>query len=511
MVEKKEASPLLKLENVSKSFSGVPVLEEVSFELNEAEVHALAGENGAGKTTLIKIISGVYPDYRGLITVRGEKVRFQSPAEAAKRGIAAIHQELSLVNSLNVVDNLFLGREIRKAGGFIDFPKERRQARLLLQSLGLDLDLKQPVGALSYSVRQMIEIAKALVNEVRIIAMDEPTSALNQDEVERLFQLIKELKAKGCGVIYISHRLEEVYRLSDRVTVLRDGRWVGSARTADLSPAELVRWMVGREINQQFPTYFSRPGKEKLRLANVFVPDPTGTKRWAVENISFNLHEGEIVGLAGLQGSGKSELLHAIFGSLGQKLQGEIYFNGRPLSRRSPAEAIKQGLILLTNDRQATGLIPSMDVVRNITLASLKKFSPRGWLRESEETKVARQYVEKLRIKVHSLKQEVRTLSGGNQQKVILAKWLECQPQVLLLDEPTLGVDVATKHEVYFLLNEWKNQGLAIVLITSELPELLALADRIVVLHRGRFVAEFRRAEATPERVMEAAMGGRAA
>lgn len=500
--------PLLSGENIFKSFSRVPVLHGVSFDLTEGEVHALAGENGAGKTTLIKIISGIYSDYQGTVRVKGENVRFRSPQEAARRGIAAIHQELSLVNSLSVLDNIFLGQEIRKAHGFIDFRKQRRQARLLLQNFGLDLDLKQPVGTFPYTTRQMIALAKVLVSEARIIAMDEPTSTLTHSEAEKLFEVVKALKAKGCGIIYISHRLEEIYALSDRVTILRDGRRVGSFRTGELPSSELIRLMVGREINQQFPPYFPGGGRELLRLERVYVPDPSGTKGWAVEDVSFSLREGEILGFAGLQGSGKSELFHALFGSFGPKLRGEVYLDGKLFVSRSPLEAIKKGLVLLTNDRLATGLIPLLGVVPNMTLASLEKFSPRGWLNKNKERRVTEEYIEKLRIKVADLNQEVGTLSGGNQQKVVLAKWLITQPRVVLLDEPTFGIDVGAKHEVYCLLNDWKKRGMAIALIASELPELLALADRILVLHRGRLAASFSRSEATPEKVMQAALGG---
>jgi len=498
----------LETEKISKSFSGVRVLEAVDFDLKEAEVHALAGENGAGKTTLIKILSGVHTDYEGVIKLRGEVVRFKSPQEAARKGIVAIYQELSLVNQMSVLDNIFLGREIRKRPGFIDYRSEQQKAREILENLGLKINLSEPAGFYPYSIRQMIEVAKALVQEARIIIMDEPTSALNQAEVARLFTLIADLKKKGCSLIYISHRLEEIYRLADRITVLRDGHKVGTSPASELPPSELVRWMVGREITQQFPPYFSCRGPEKLCVSNLFIPDPSGLKRWVVEDVSFSLHRGEIVGFAGLQGSGKSELFHGIFGSLGQKIRGEIYLDGKPFISHSPHESIRQGLALLTNDRQATGLIPSMNVTRNITIASLNKFSPRGWLRPAEERRKAREYVEMLRIKLRHLDQEIQTLSGGNQQKVILARWLETKPRVWLLDEPTLGIDVGAKYDIYCLMNEWKARGMAIALITSELPELLAMADRILVLHRGKIVAEFSHDEATQEKIIEAALGG---
>lgn len=502
---------LLRMEKIKKSFSGVRVLEDVCFELEEGEIHILAGENGAGKTTLIKILSGVHTDYQGILRFRGGIVRFKSPQEAAKRGIVAIHQELSLVNSMSILDNIFLGREIRRRSGFIDYRAERRKAQPILENLGLEVDLSQPVEFYPYSIRQMVEIAKALVNDARVIIMDEPTSALNEFEVVRLFMLISDLKKRGCSIVYITHRLEEIYRIGDRITVLRDGRFIGTGLTRDLPPEELVRWMVGREINQQFPEYIPCQGQEKLRVSHLFVPDPTGMKRWVVEDISFSLRKGEILGFVGLQGSGKSELFHGLFGSFGRGVKGEIYLDGNPVIIQSPSVLIRQGIILLTNDRKGTGLIPPLNVVHNITLASLEKFSPRGWVQNEREEEEAQEYVKRLQIKIHSLDQEVQTLSGGNQQKVVLAKWLETQPRVLLLDEPTLGVDVGAKHDIYCLMNEWKTQGMSICLITSELAELLAMADRILVMHRGRITAEFTRAEATQEKILHAAMGVEAA
>ncbi len=500
---------MLEMQGITKSFSGVQVLHEVDFDLKEGEIHALAGENGAGKTTLIKILCGVHSDYQGKIKFKGETVHFRSPQEAAKKGIVAIHQELSLVNSLSVIDNIFLGREIRRRPGFIDYRAESQKASAILKNFGLEINLNETTGIYPYSIRQMIEVAKALAQEAKVIIMDEPTSALNQAEVDHLFSLMVNLKKKGCSLIYISHRLEEIFQISDRITVLRDGRKIGTEITSKLAPETLIRWMVGREITQQFPPYFRCLGQEKLRVDHLFIPDPTGLKRWIIEDVSFSLHQGEILGFAGLQGSGKSELFHGLFGSFGREIKGEIYLDGQPFSVRSPGQSIKKGIVLLTNDRQRTGLIPSIDVIKNITIASLRKYSPRGWIDPQAERQTAQKYVNKLQIKLQSLDQEVQTLSGGNQQKIILARWLGTEPQVLLLDEPTLGIDVGAKYDIYCLMNEWKAQGLAIALITSELPELLAVADRFLVLHRGRIVAEFSHEEATQEKILQAAMGGR--
>ena len=497
------------MENIGKSFSDVRVLDDVSFDLKRGEVHVLAGENGAGKTTLIKVLSGAHTDYEGNIRLAGKKIRFRSPQDAASAGIAAIHQEMALVNSMSVLDNLFLGREKTRGGLWLDFRRERSRARALLEQLAISVDLAAPLSEYSISVRQMVEIAKALVNEAQVIIMDEPTSALNEVEAAKLFSLITQLKEKGCAVVYITHRLEEIFRIGDRISVLRDGRRVGTAEARDLVPEELIRWMVGRDIRQQFPERHPQFGEERLCLANFFVPDPSGKKAYVVEDVSLSVRAGEILGIAGLRGSGKSELFNGLFGTYGNAVRGSARLDGRPFRIASPKHSIKQGLALQTNDRKETGLVPGMNIIRNITLSSLKAFSPGGWLRYNEEIKAARKQMKEMGIKASSPEQEVKTLSGGNQQKVVLAKWLVTQPRVLLLDEPTLGVDVGAKHDIYALMNDLTAQGLAILLVTSELPELLAMSDRIIALHRGRVQAEFSRAEATQENVIQAAMGER--
>jgi ribose transport system ATP-binding protein len=508
-MKRRDAEAFLTMEHIGKSFSGVRVLDDVSFGLRPGEVHVLAGENGAGKTTLIKILSGAHTDYEGEIRLSGKKVRFKSPQDAASAGIAAIHQEMALVNTMRVVDNLFLGREKTRAGLWMDFHSERRRARELLEPFGITLDLNAPLSEYPLSVRQMVEIAKALVNEARVLIMDEPTSALNELDVAKLVVLVSRLKERGCAVVYITHRLEEIFQIGDRITVLRDGRAVGTEAAKDLGPEELIRWMVGRDIRQQFPERRPRPGDELLRVNNFFLPDPSGKKSYVVEDVSFVLHAGEILGIAGLRGSGKSEFLNGLFGTYGKEIRGTVFLDGSPFKVSSPKHSIEHGLVLQTNDRKGTGLVPEMTIVRNITLPSLKTFSRGGWVRFEEEAKAARSQMKDLDIKASSPEQEVRTLSGGNQQKVVLAKWLETRPKVLLLDEPTLGVDVGAKQEIYSLMSKLTSQGLAILLITSELPELLAMSDRILVLHRGHTQAEFTRGEATQENVTQAAMGKR--
>ncbi len=498
---------LLRMEHITKSFSGVKVLDDVFFDLRAGEVHVLAGENGAGKTTLIKILAGVHTDFEGEIRLNGQPILFKSPHDAAMCGISAIHQEMSLINAMSVIDNIFLGREHTHLDVWMDYYAQKKKARQLLEQLELEVDLSLPVEEYSLSVRQMIEIAKALAYEARIIIMDEPTSALNDFEVRRLFRIIQDLRQKEYGIIYISHRLEEIYEIGDRISVLRDGKHIGTAKADDLSPQELIHWMVGREISQQFPDRRQTHGPERLRVEHFFLPDPTRAKKWAVEDVSLRVHGGEILGLSGLRGSGKSELFNGLFGTYGKTVKGNVSLDGIPYTIRSPVQSIKQGLVLLTNDRKGTGLVPPMDVVRNISLASIPSYSPKGWMQNQKEKEAARNHVKDLGIKAFSLSQDVDTLSGGNQQKVVLAKWLETHPRVLLLDEPTLGVDVGAKHDIYLLMNQWTGQGLAILLITSELPELLAMSDRIIVLHRGRITAEFARDKATQERIIRAAMG----
>ncbi|MHB8055165.1 MAG: sugar ABC transporter ATP-binding protein [Candidatus Aminicenantales bacterium] len=498
---------LLNLEKIGKSFSGVPVLRDIDLELREGEVHVLAGENGAGKSTLIKIIAGAHTDYRGRMLLDGRPLRFKSPREASENGVAVIHQEMSLIGGMTVVDNIFLGREKTRGFSWMDRSAQLRQAKTLLAELGLSIDLKKPLAEFPLALQQMVEVAKALAGRVRVLMMDEPTSALNETEAARLFDIIRRMKEKGCGVLFISHRLEEIYQLADRITVLRDGLSLGTYPAAALDSAELVRLMVGREIKQHFPERRGRIGAEILSVEQFSIPDPNGAKKWAERDVSFRLREGEIIGLAGLQGSGKSELLQGLFGSYGRTMPGRIRLAGFPARIRSPRQAMRRGLALLTGDRQAAGIVPQLDVTSNISLATLRELSPGGWMRFKREAAEARRLIREMDIRAADPRKEVRTLSGGNQQKVILARWLAARPRVYLLDEPTRGVDVGAKHEIYELLNRLTFEGAGIVLTTSELPELLALSDRIIVLHRGAVTAEFAREEFSQEKVTRASLG----
>lgn len=495
---------LVRMSGITKRFGRVTVLKDARLEVRSGEVHVVVGENGAGKSTLIKILAGVHTEFDGRIEIGGREVRPQTPLEANLLGIAVIHQELSLIGSMSIADNIFLGRTRTRAGWVTDVA-QRDEAGHWVRQLGLDLDVRRPVEQFPIAAQQLIEIAKALSQNARVIIMDEPTSALNAPEVEKLFSLIGKLKQNGCGIIYITHKMEEIRRIADRITVLRDGQWIGTAPAGELPEPKLIQWMVGRELGEQFPRHMPHPGVERLRLDN-FSVCPNGIKP-AVRDVSLSVRAGEILGIAGLQGSGASELFIGIFGGYGPGTRGRMHLDGIERRLVSPRQAIEAGVALLTNDRKASGLVLSLSITANATLAGLRKLSPFGWRHADREYAAAKQTTSALRLRAASLELEVGALSGGNQQKVAIAKWLQIHPKVLLLDEPTRGIDIGAKREIYQLMNEWTAQGIAILLITSELPELLTLSDRILVLHRGRVATELSRKEATPEIVLAAAMG----
>jgi ribose transport system ATP-binding protein len=496
-------TPLVEMRGITKRFGGVAVVDGVSFDLRRGEVHVLAGENGAGKSTLIKILAGAYAEFQGEIRINGELVRPTSPLHANELGVAVIYQELSLIGALSVADNIFLGRPLSR-GGFVDDRSQCEKARHYLARLGLDIDPRAPVERYSIATQQCIEIAKALSRDAKAIVMDEPTSALDKADVERLSALISQLKAEGCGIVYITHKMEEIELIADRITVLRDGKLVGTSAAGDLPGGELIRWMVGREIGEQFPPRQPRLGRPRLALRGFGTQPKSGT---AVRNATFSVRAGEIVGIGGLQGSGASELLLGIFGALQDRTSGELQLDDSPAKIKSPRQAIDHGIALLTNDRKGTGLVLPLSIVANAVLASLKKLSWHGWRRISAERRVARETCRELQLRAASIDLPVAALSGGNQQKVAIAKWLETKPRVLLLDEPTRGIDVGAKREIYALINRLLGEGLAILMITTEMPELLALSDRVIVMHRGEITAELARDEATPEAVISAAMG----
>ncbi len=492
---------LLEMKEISKSFPGVKVLDGVQLNLKRGEVLALMGENGAGKSTLMKILGGIYQRDGGTIVVKGQTQENMTPDIAAKRGIAIIHQELNLIPHLSVMENIFLGREFTYGkSGFVNWSRMRTEAKRWLEQLAIDLDPATPVGELSVGQQQMIEIAKALSMQADILVLDEPTAALTNREIDALFDVIAALKRKGVGMIYISHRMEEIFQISDRITVLRDGRYVGTVRTAETSLDELVKMMVGREITDRFPKVEVKPGEERLRVENL-------TVRGKLSGISFSVRSGEIVGVAGLMGAGRTEMAKALFGA--ERIDGgAIFVDGKPVRISQPIDAIRAGIALVTEDRKEEGLVLPLSVRENIALPNLAKLSSLGVMNRRTEQALSDETIRRLLIKTAGGEQAAGSLSGGNQQKVVIGKWLATQPKILILDEPTRGVDIGAKKEIYDIMNRLAQEGVAILMISSELPEVLGMSDRVLVMHEGRITGSFSRAEATQELIMHAATGG---
>ena len=488
---------ILELRKISKSFSGVEVLHEVSFALRPGEVHALLGENGAGKSTLVKIITGVHQPDKGEIILNGEPVRFGDARDSRQAGIAAIYQELSLFPDLDVAENIFVGRQPVAAGGRVDWRKLYAEAGRLLESLGVKLDLKHKARTLSIAQQQMVEIARAFSINAQILIMDEPTSSLTLHEVDDLFRLVRRLRAQGTAIIFISHRLEELYTLADRVTVLRDGTYVGTKPMKDVTRDDLIRMMVGRTINNLFPKQDVRAGDVILRVENL-------TRDGSFYDVSFELRRGEILGLAGLVGAGRTNVARAIFG-VEPPTGGRIEIDGRQVTINSPQRAIELGLAYVPEDRQLHGLIPDMPLTPNISLPMLQHYAQGGWLQDKRERKSAFEAARQMEVRANNIWQLARELSGGNQQKIVLAKWLSTKPRILILDEPTRGIDVGTKAAVHGLMSQLAGEGLAILMISSELPEILGMSDRVLVMREGYVTGHFSRAEATQENIISAA------
>ena len=497
---------LLEMRAITKTFPGVKALDRVSFAVEEGEIHALVGENGAGKSTLMKVLSGVYAhgSYDGEIVYAGETARFAGIRDSEAKGIIIIHQELALVPLLSIAENLFLGNE-RARGGVIDWQGTYRRTEELLRKVGLREAPQTRVGALGVGKQQLVEIAKALSKEVRLLILDEPTAALSEADSQVLLDLILELKAQGVTSIIISHKLNEVRRVADTITVLRDGATVATrdAGHADVTEDQIVRDMVGRDMADRYPPRERRAGEVLLEVSDWTVAHPEDADRMVVRDIAFSIRRGEVVGIAGLMGAGRTELAMSLFGeSHGRKVSGEARIGGAPADLSTVRRAIDAGLAYVTEDRKEYGLILDDTVVRNITLANLPGVANRGVLREQEETAVAERYRRAMNIRTPHVFQKVLNLSGGNQQKVVLSKWLFAGPDVLILDEPTRGIDVGAKFEIYTIINELSAEGKGVLMISSEMPELLGMCDRIHVMNEGRFVGELSAEEASQERIM---------
>ncbi len=490
---------LLEVREVTKAFPGVLALSKVNLGLRRGEVHALVGENGAGKSTLIKIICGVYQPTEGALYWNGRQASIHSPAEALRLGIVPVHQELNLEPYLSVAENIFIGRQPKNRFGLIDHRRMNEMAVSWLQELGMKTEPSAPVGSISVAERQMVSIARAVSLNAALVIFDEPTSSLTRRETELLFEVVTRLRDKGLGIIYISHRMEEIFGLCDRVTIMRDGNVIGTAAVNEISTDEIIRKMIGRDLRDMFKKEGSRPGETVLEVRNLTVPG-------LLRGVSLSLRRGEILGLAGLVGAGRTELARAIVGDLKYD-SGTLLIEGRQVHIKSPTEAIKAGIGLVPEERKELGLVLGLSVKKNISIAILRRLARLGLVRPREETRVARTYVQRLSIKTPSLAQGVQFLSGGNQQRVVIAKWLATTPKILIVDEPTRGIDVGAKAEMHVLLNDLAKQGVSIIMISSELPEVLAMSDRILVMHEGAIVAELDGRATNEEEILRFATG----
>jgi ABC-type sugar transport system ATPase subunit len=498
------STPMLELEHISKSFPGVQALSDVRFDVLPGEVHALLGENGAGKSTLIKIVSGVYRPDSGVMRINGEPVTFSSPRDAQAIGVATIYQELSLYPELTVAENIFMGHTPRRQIGpfsSIDWRQTETRAKEILASLNIhNMDVNRKVGSLNVGNRQRVEIAKALSINARVLIMDEPTAALTETDVEQLFEIVRLLRDRGVGIVYISHRLIEVFELADRVTVLRDGNYVDTRPVPEVDENKLISMMVGRSIDNLFPKMPAKPADVVLEVKNL-------TRAPLTRNVSFNVRAGEIVGLAGLVGSGRSELAQVIFGILPAQ-SGEIYIGGKRATIKHPAEAVNLGIAYVPEDRSTQGLVKQMAIRENTSMAVLRAISRATFIKRGAERKLAREAIQQLNIRAYGPQQLVNKLSGGNQQKVVVGKWLAAKPRLLIMDEPTRGIDVGAKAEIHRLMSQLAvEQGLAILMISSELPEILGMSDRVIVMREGAIAGEFTREQADQETIAAAMMG----
>lgn len=490
---------VLKLEHICKEFPGVVALDNFNLEVRSGEVHVLLGENGAGKSTLIKIISGAVSKTAGTVLIDGCPTEIQNPKHSLDLGIATIYQELNLVPELTVAENIFLGREYMTKWGFIDTGRMFRDAREILSGLGVDIHTERKITDLGIAQQQMVEISKAISMDCRLLILDEPTSALTNQEIQQLFMTIRRLKQNGVGIIYISHRIDEIFEIGDRVTVLRDGKLVGTHDIASVDSEILIQLMVDRKLKDQFPKQKTVKGEESLRVESL-------SRKGVLKEIYFSLHKGEILGICGLMGSGRTELARAIFGA-DPIDSGDIFLNGTKVEIKSPRKAIELGIGYLSEDRKLQGLILKLSVAKNISLPNLDAVSSSGMISAQSERQLSEHYLKELQIKATGPDQLVQLLSGGNQQKVVISKWLACHSDILIFDEPTRGIDVAAKVEIYLLMNQLVARGASIIMISSELPEILGMSDRILVMRQGQIRGEFMPENTTQEKLLKCGLG----
>jgi D-xylose transport system ATP-binding protein len=506
---------ILETEKLSKSFPGVKALSDIDFKVERGHVHALVGENGAGKSTLIKIISGVHShgSYEGRLIYNKSEIKFENISHVEAAGIICIHQELNIVPEMSVSENIFLNEKPTRFG-FIDFEKMYVDTLKLLKQIGMNTDDNisinpdEKVVNLGIGQKQMVEIAKALSKEAKLIIMDEPTAALTETEVDVLLEIIKALREKGVTVIYISHRLDEVMRIADEITVLRDGQTIETRRRADIDKDTMIKLMVGRELTNIFPRVPHTKGELVLEVKNYSVPNPDVPGKLLIDNVNFKAYKGEILGFCGLMGAGRTEMFSAIFGAFRTKGNGDIFLDGNKKVFKRPMDALNAGFVVVSEDRKRFGLNLLMTIKENTTLAALYKVSKMGILNEAQETHVTQNYIDDIKIAAPHIDVQTRTLSGGNQQKVVLAKALFCSPKIIIMDEPTRGIDVGAKYEIYKLMNKLVEQGVVIIMISSEMEEILGMSDRILTMANGRITAEFARDDATQEKLLKASVPG---
>lgn len=498
---------ILEMKNITKEFPGVKALSNVNLQIRRGEIHSLCGENGAGKSTLMKVLSGVYPykSYTGDIVINGEVQKFHKISDSEKAGVAIIYQELALVKDITVAENILLGKLINKKG-IVNWNAVYMRAKKILEEMEVSIDLNEKVRNIGVGQQQLVEIAKALALDADILILDEPTAALTESEVETLLKIMKKLREKGVTCIMISHKLNEVFEVSDNITVLRDGLSIRTMSAKETNEDEVIKYMVGRELTQRYPEMKREAKETMLEVEHLNLTDPSGHQ--VVKDVSFSVRAGEIVGLAGLMGAGRTETISSVFGAARGKVTGTIKIEGKEVQIHSPLDAIRQGMAFLSEDRKRYGLIQGQSISKNISISSMDQVNTHSVINLSQEYDITRSYAKELGVKANSVDVNVETLSGGNQQKVLLARCLMTKPKILFLDEPTRGIDVGAKYEIYVLMNELAKQGTAIVMVSSEMPEVIGMSDRVLVMREGKIGGELARAELTQEGIMQIASGG---